>query len=125
MTKKKSTSLQGYGEWLMRQVPSFEEFVKKVAAVTAAIHPSDHKFAENQEFPGTCGECGWIDPATKSDCSCPKTLSEHVKALPAFLREQAEIEMITSALAEGLGAVVVEINVSPRRPGRSGRRTDD
>ncbi len=125
MATNKVTDLQKYGEWLMRQVSSFDEFVKKVAAVTAAVHPTDHKFTESQEFPGTCVACGWIDPATKSDCSCPKTLAEHVALLPEYIQEQQQISMIMNALAEGLGGMIVEIDVSPRRRGRSSRRTDD
>jgi hypothetical protein len=121
---RKVTNFQKYGEWLLRQTSGFSEFVGKVAVVTAAVHPSDHKFTESQEFPGTCKICGWIDPVTKSDCSCQKTLAEHVALMPEFLSEQREISMIMSALAEGLGAVVIEISTSPRRS-RSIRRTDD
>ena len=121
---KKVCSWTEYGKWLLEQTSGFDDLVEKVAAVTAAIHPSDHEFVESETFPGTCAECGWIDPATETDCNCPKTLAEHVSAMPAFIREQFEMAAVAEALSS-LGAVVIEIDTSPRRPTRSGRRTDD
>jgi len=97
MAKKKVVSLMGYGNWLLAQTSDMESLIEKVAAVTAETHPSDHKFSESKEFPGTCGDCGWIDPATETDCECPKTLRQHVQLLPDVIMSQIfgiEIQII-------------------------------
>lgn len=96
MAKKKIVSLMGYGKWLLNQTSGIGELIEKVAAVTAEDHPGDHEFSESPEFPGTC-ICGWIDPATESDCKCPKTLRQHVELLPDVIMSQAlgiEIQII-------------------------------
>jgi len=88
MAKQKVVDLIAFEHVLLAMIannPSSEELEKLVKRITATEHPSDCKYEEDPDFPGTCKNCHWIAADAITDCQwiyrCDRKLRNHVLSI--------------------------------------------
>jgi hypothetical protein len=74
-----------------------EDYLRRISALT---HAADHMFKESQEYPGTCGECGFVpDHLICEDCG--ESAVMHVKTYLKMIEVSGED--VAAALLGSLG----------------------